>query len=77
MSEFAYDLSKYEDEGEAKVNNVTENLVRLFYSQNTNQQRELLLAFANFKDQWEHDNNNMDSNEIIVNEFVKTFNNDI
>lgn len=30
MSEFAYDLSKYEDEGEAKVNNVTENLVKLF-----------------------------------------------
>lgn len=30
MSEFAYDLSKYEDEGEAKINNVTENLVKLF-----------------------------------------------
>lgn len=30
MSEFAYDLSKYEDEGETKVNNITENLVKLF-----------------------------------------------
>lgn len=30
MSEFAYDLIKYEDEGEEKVKNVTENLVRLF-----------------------------------------------
>ena len=30
MSEFAYDLSKYEDEGEAKVNNVTGNLLKLF-----------------------------------------------
>ena len=36
------------------------------------QQRELLLVFANFKDQWEHDNNNMDGNEIIVNKFLET-----
>ena len=30
MSEFAYDLSKYEDEGEAKVNNVVEQIVKKF-----------------------------------------------
>ena len=42
MSEFAYDLSKYVDEGEAKVNNVTENLVKLFSLYIVSQQRELL-----------------------------------
>ena len=46
MSEFAYDLSKYEDEGEAKVNNVTENLVKLFSLYIVSQQRELLEAFV-------------------------------
>ena len=38
------------------------------------QRSELFLVFAEFKDQWEHDNNNMDSNEVIVNKFLKTNN---
>ena len=29
-AEFAYDLGKYEDEGEAKVNNVVEQIVKKF-----------------------------------------------
>lgn len=42
MHEFAYDLGKYEDEGEAKVNNVTENLVKLFSLYIVTQGTELL-----------------------------------
>ena len=49
MSEFAYDLSKYEDEGEAKVNHITESLVKLFSLYNVSQQRELLLAYEQSK----------------------------
>ena len=49
MSEFAYDLSKYEDEGEAKVNNVTENLVKLFSLYIVSQGTELLPDFL-YKD---------------------------
>lgn len=45
MSEFAYDLSKYEDEGEAKLNNVTENLVKLFSLYIVSQGTELLPDF--------------------------------
>ena len=50
MSEFAYDLSKYEDEGEAKVNNVTENLVKLFSLYIVSQQRKPLLAYHKYLD---------------------------
>ena len=46
MSEFAYDLSKYEDEGEAKVNNVTENLVKLFSLYIVSHRRELLKVLS-------------------------------
>jgi hypothetical protein len=46
MSEFAYDLSKYENEGEAKVNNVTENLVKLFSLYIVSHRRELLLDYT-------------------------------
>ena len=49
MSEFAYDLGKYEDEGEAKVNNVTENLVKLFSLYIVSQGTELLPDFL-YKD---------------------------
>ena len=45
MSEFAYDLSKYEDEGESKVNNVTDNLVKLFSLYIVSQGTELLPEF--------------------------------
>lgn len=51
MSEFAYDLSKYEDEGEAKVNNVTENLVKLFSLYIVSQGTELLPDFL-YKDSY-------------------------
>jgi len=45
MSEFAYDLSKYEDEGEAKVNNVTGNLLKLFSLYIVSQELNCCLIF--------------------------------
>ena len=53
------------------VYGATNELFDLFV---VSQRSELFLVFAEFKDQWEHDNNNMDSNEVIVNKFLKTNN---
>ena len=51
-----------------------DDLVKNCFIADVSHRRELFLVFAEFKDQWEHDNNNMDSNEVIVNEFLKTNN---
>ena len=74
MSEFAYDLSKYEDEGEAKVNNVTENLVKLFSLYIVSQQRELLLDFLKWQSIAYSCNNDEIGNAKEVEAFFKSNN---
>lgn len=56
MSEFAYDLSKYEDEGEAKVNNIIENLVKLFSLYIVSQRSELLEALKGIERECDNQN---------------------
>lgn len=51
ISEFAYDLSKHEDEREAKVNNVAEKLVKLFSLYIVRQGTEFLPDFL-YKDSY-------------------------